>query len=124
MDLKIAARMIAVLALGAAMIAAVVALRGDGAKDGFGDAPAQNPRDPGGEPARSELARCRDIGPAALNDAACRQAWAESRRRFFQTSKPAEPPQPNPERFGPAQSPATGTTAQPPAGKTDEAARP
>lgn len=116
MDLKIAARMIAVLALGAAMTAAVVALRGDGPEE----APAQNLRDPGGEPARSELARCRDIGQAALDDAACRKAWAENRRRFFDTARPGEPAQPKPERFGPAPA-AADTTAQPPAnaGKAD-----
>jgi conjugative transfer region protein TrbK len=122
MDLKIAARMIAVLTLGSSLTAAVMVLRGDGPEGTPGDAPtAQSLRDPGGEPAANELARCRDIGPAALEDAACRKAWAENRRRFLETAKPRELPLPKPERFGhaPAASP-----AQPPAGKADEAARP
>ncbi|MER8423215.1 putative entry exclusion protein TrbK-alt [Mesorhizobium sp. M1403] len=87
MDLKIAARMTAVLALGAAMTAAFMALRGDGSQD------ASSPRSahPGGEPASIELARCRDIGMAAIDDDACRKAWAENRRRFLRPSRPVAP---------------------------------
>lgn len=98
MDLRIAARMFAVLALVAAMVVAAMALRGNGPEDasalgGF--------RDPGGEPVRrspveAELLRCRDIGMAALNDASCREAWAENRRRFFGNDRPAAAA---PERF-------------------------
>lgn len=122
MNLKIAARMIAVLTLGSGLTAAVMALRGDGPEGTPGDAPtAQSLRDPGGEPAGNELARCRDIGPAALEDAACRKAWAENRRRFLETAKPGELPLPKPERFGRA--PAASPT-QPPAGNASEAARP
>ncbi|MER8479274.1 putative entry exclusion protein TrbK-alt [Mesorhizobium sp. M1163] len=86
MDLKIAARMTAVLALGAAMTAAFMALRGDGSQD------ASSPRSahPGGEPS-VELARCRDIGMAAIDDDACRKAWAENRRRFLRPSRPVAP---------------------------------
>ncbi|MCW8057264.1 putative entry exclusion protein TrbK-alt [Agrobacterium tumefaciens] len=96
MDLKIAARMIAVLAVGAAMTAAVMALRGDGPENGMEDAPAQSLHHPGGEPThaplgRSELARCRDLGMSAADDAACRKAWAENRRRFFGSER-SEPP--------------------------------
>jgi conjugative transfer region protein TrbK len=83
MDLKIAARMIAVLAIGAAMIAAVAALREAGSED---TAPATRLRDPGGEPAIAELVRGRDLGMAAADDAACMRAWAENRRRFLETS--------------------------------------
>ncbi|MER8595929.1 MULTISPECIES: putative entry exclusion protein TrbK-alt [unclassified Mesorhizobium] len=87
MDLKIAARITAVLALGAAMTAASMALRGGGSQN------ASSPRSayPGGEPAGVELARCRDIGMAAIDDDACRKAWAESRRRFLQPSRPIAP---------------------------------
>ena len=99
MDLKIAAR-VAVLAIGAAMTAAVMALRGDGPENGTEDAPAQSLHHPGGEPAHSELGRCRDLGMAAADDAACRKAWAENRRRFFGNQKPGRPPAPKPERFG------------------------
>ncbi|TIO07776.1 putative entry exclusion protein TrbK-alt [Mesorhizobium sp.] len=87
MDPKIAARMIAVLALGAAMTAAFMALRGNGSQD------ASSPRSarPGGEPAAIELARCRDIGMAAIDDEACRKMWAKNRRRFLGSSRPATP---------------------------------
>lgn len=92
MDLKIAARMTAVLALGAAMTAAFMVLRGDGSQD------ASSPRSarPGGEPATVELARCRDIGMAAASDEACRKAWAENRRRFLQPSRRVSPYAPPP----------------------------
>ncbi|MET2830988.1 putative entry exclusion protein TrbK-alt [Mesorhizobium shangrilense] len=87
MNLKIAARMTAVLALGAAMTAAFMALRGDGSQE------ASSPRSahPGGEPARVELARCRDIGMAAIADKACRKIWAENRRRFLQPTQHVSP---------------------------------
>lgn len=79
MTLKIVARIVAVLALASAVIAAVAALRGSGTEV----SPLLRLRDPGGDPARKELLRCRDIGKAALDDAACRRAWADSRRRFL-----------------------------------------
>ncbi|AZO05120.1 MULTISPECIES: putative entry exclusion protein TrbK-alt [unclassified Mesorhizobium] len=87
MNLKIAARMIAVLALVAAMTAAFMVLRGDGSQD------ASSPRfaHPGGEPARAELDRCRNIGMAAIADAACRKAWVENRRRFLQPTSHVSP---------------------------------
>jgi conjugative transfer region protein TrbK len=93
MDLKIAARMIAVLAIGAAMIAAVAALREAGSE---GNAPASPLHDPGGEPVlppfgNAELVRCRDLGMAAADDTACKKAWAEHRRRFFETPEPRRP---------------------------------
>ena len=87
MDLRIAARMSAVLALCAAMTAAFMALRGDGSQN------ASSPRSarPGGEPAKVELARCRAIGIAAVSDGACSRAWAENRRRFLRPSRPVAP---------------------------------
>lgn len=108
MDLKIAARTVAVIAIGAGLIAAIGALRGEDAPDA--DASPGIVR-PGGEPdPRRELSRCRDLGAAALEDTACRKAWAENRRRFLQTDKPAiskeEPAMPKPERFGVAPAPA------------------
>lgn len=110
MDLKIAARTVAVIAIGAGLIAAIGALRDDDAPDA--DASPGIVR-PGGKPdPRRELIRCRDLGAAALEDAACRKAWAESRRRFLQTGEPAFPKEgpamPKPERFGPAPAPAEG----------------
>lgn len=41
------------------------------------------------DPLALELARCREIGVAAKDDAACEAAWAENRRRFF-TYHPAD----------------------------------
>ncbi|MGV2052462.1 putative entry exclusion protein TrbK-alt [Agrobacterium sp. 22-209-1] len=95
MDLKIAARMIAVFAIGAGLIAAITALHDDEDRP---DADAPRIERPGGDPARkSELVRCRDLGTAALEDTACRKAWAENRRRFFHMDKPdrSTPPKQN-----------------------------
>lgn len=68
------------LAVGAAIVAAALHFR-PGAGGGFvsthdraaisSDALAQ------------DMSRCRAIGMAAANDAACEAAWAENRRRFF-----------------------------------------
>lgn len=96
MDLKIAARMIAVLAIAGTMIAAVMVLREDDTEV----APVLPLRNPGGEPVRSELLRCLDLGMAAAGDPACMKAWAENRRRFFERSEPPRPAEPKPERFG------------------------
>jgi conjugative transfer region protein TrbK len=117
MDARIAARMIAVLALGAAMTAAVMALRGDGTED----AAPHSLRHPGGEPANSELVRCRDLGIPAANDPTCRKAWAENRRRFLQprepdhavTPRPERPAMPKPERFGDGEAGKPKTTVPP-----------
>ena len=42
------------------------------------------------DPLAGELARCRAIGMAALEDAACKAAWAENRRRFFAVGSTAD----------------------------------
>ena len=42
------------------------------------------------DPLAGELARCRAIGMAALEDAACKAAWAENRRRFFSAGSTAD----------------------------------
>ncbi|KXF79443.1 hypothetical protein ATN84_07035 [Paramesorhizobium deserti] len=92
MDLKIAARMIAVFAIGAGLTAAITALHDD--EDRF-DVRAPRIARPGGDPAsRSELIRCRDLGAAARADAACHKAWAENRHRFFQFNRPDRPTPP------------------------------
>ncbi|WP_320203089.1 putative entry exclusion protein TrbK-alt [Agrobacterium rosae] len=87
MDLKIAARMTAVFALGAGLTAAIVALQDEDATD----AKVPGIGHPGGEPVNTGLARCRDLGMAAADDAACRKAWAENRRRFFAPDRPVAP---------------------------------
>jgi conjugative transfer region protein TrbK len=86
MVLKIAARMLAVFALGAGLTAAIVALQEDAT-----DAKGSSIGRPGGEPVNTWLARCRDLGMAAADDATCRKAWAENRRRFFATGRPVAP---------------------------------
>lgn len=87
MDLKIAARMTAVFALGAGLTATIVTLQDEVATDAY---PPRIGR-PGGEPVNTGLSRCRDLGMAAVNDAACRKAWAENRRRFFATDRLVAP---------------------------------
>lgn len=87
MDLKIAARLLAVFALSAGLTAAIVALQDEDATD----AKAPGIGRSGGEPVNTGLARCRDLGMAAADDAACRKAWAENRRRFFATDRPVAP---------------------------------
>ncbi|WP_334146655.1 putative entry exclusion protein TrbK-alt [Hyphomicrobium sp.] len=83
MTIQIAARVIAVLSLAVAMMAAVMTVR-----DGTETDSAPDLRHPGGEPAVSELHRCRDIGVQAIDDDACRKAWAHHRRRFIATGQP------------------------------------
>lgn len=96
MDTKIAARMIAVFAIGAGLTAAITALHDDEDRP---DASAPRIERPGGDPsplsaAKSQLGRCRDLGTAALEDVACRKAWAENRRCFFRMDKPDRPTPP------------------------------
>ena len=50
---------------------------------------------PSADPLARELVRCRAIGMAAKDDAACASAWAENRCRFF-TYAPAAASSPNP----------------------------
>ena len=44
---------------------------------------AQPPAAAKADPLSATLIRCNDLGTAALDDAACKSAWAESRRRFL-----------------------------------------
>ncbi len=80
MDWKLAARVIVVLAVAALMVACAIALRPDATEE----APAPTVQPQSGEPASSELLRCREIGTAALDDAGCKKAWADSRRHFLE----------------------------------------
>jgi conjugative transfer region protein TrbK len=41
-------------------------------------------------PLADQLARCRAIGMAAIEDAACKAAWVENRRRFFAAGSTAD----------------------------------
>ncbi|MBX5137703.1 putative entry exclusion protein TrbK-alt [Rhizobium lentis] len=94
MDLKIAARMTAVIAIGAGLTATLMAIS---QRQGPEETPVFRSLDPGGEPeneARRELIRCRDLGAEALKDKACLKAWLESRRRFLKPSQSGEPAAP------------------------------
>lgn len=95
MNLKIAARMTAVLAIGAGLTATLMAF---GQRQGPEETPLFRALNPGGEPetdaARIELLRCRDLGAEALRDKACLKAWLESRRRFLKPSQSGQPAAP------------------------------
>lgn len=80
MDWKLATRVVAVLAVAVLMVACAIALR----PDGNDEPPAQTVQPQSNEPASSELLRCREIGAAALDDAGCKKAWADSRRHFLE----------------------------------------
>jgi conjugative transfer region protein TrbK len=54
------------------------------------------------DPLGRELARCRAIGLAAADDADCKAAWAENRRRFFGSSAPEAAATPQKSEITPA----------------------
>jgi len=80
MDWEVVARVAAVLAVAALLVACAIALRPDAADE----PPPQLVQSQSGEPASSELLRCRELGAAALDDAGCKKAWADSRRHFLE----------------------------------------
>lgn len=80
MDWKLATRVFAVLAVAVVMVACAIALHPDATEEAL--APTTQPQRE--EPASSELLRCREIGAAALDDAGCKKAWADSRRHFLE----------------------------------------
>jgi conjugative transfer region protein TrbK len=88
--IKAIARALGFAAAAAAIIATMLYLRHNDAKPAEHIAvSAASPA----EPLARELARCRAIGMAAQEDAACSAAWAENRRRFFTYApRSASPP--------------------------------
>jgi len=80
MDWKVAPKVFAVLAFAVVMAACAIALRPNGPEG----PPERTLESLGREPAASELLRCREIGAAALDDAGCKKAWADSRRHFLE----------------------------------------
>ena len=70
-----------VLGLGVALVALLLWL----SARAIGDAgPSAQPAPSGKtDPLRADLIRCNELGAAALDDAACKEAWAENRRRFL-----------------------------------------
>ena len=78
--IKATARVIGLLAIGAAIVATDPHLRQHGVSPtDRAAAGAGAPRDP----LARELLRCQAIGIKAKDDAACEAAWAKNRRRFF-----------------------------------------
>jgi conjugative transfer region protein TrbK len=80
MDWRVAAKVVAVLAFATVMAACAIALRPNGPEG----SPEQTVKSRGGEPNAGELLRCREIGAAALDDAGCKKAWADSRHHFLE----------------------------------------
>jgi conjugative transfer region protein TrbK len=87
MDWKLAARVVAVLAVAILMVACAIALRPDASDE----PPPPTVQSQSGEPASSELLRCRELGAGALDDAGCKKAWADSRRHFLEGNSGARP---------------------------------
>ena len=82
-DVKVVRRSMLLAGIGATLIAGAVFMAGKEDEDGLRVrsvtlAPALTET-----PLRAEFARCNALGTAAADDAACRAAWAENRRRFF-----------------------------------------
>lgn len=72
-------KLVAIVMGGIALMAAAIELK-DAVQQERG-APSAAPVD---DPLRAELARCRTLTPERLQtDTACREAWAENRKRFF-----------------------------------------
>lgn len=72
---------LAILVLIAVMAAALVALFHSRVADAYG--PSALP-----PPVSATLDRCRRAGPPAGDDPACRAAWADARKAFFQIEEP------------------------------------
>lgn len=74
-------RILFVLGLVAGLIAVLLWLS---ARPSVDDSARARPAAAGkADPLAAALVRCNDLGSAALDDAACKRAWAESRRRFL-----------------------------------------
>jgi conjugative transfer region protein TrbK len=82
-DAKAVRRALVLGALGAALIAAAVVMAGKEDEDGLRVRSSTLVAAPSENPLAAEFARCNGLGNAAVDDAGCRAAWAENRRRFF-----------------------------------------
>jgi conjugative transfer region protein TrbK len=82
------ARTVGYAAVAAAIVAAALHIRHDGAS--IAVLPAMQAAD--ADSLARELAHCREIGMAADDDPACIEAWAENRRRFFTYGRPGSAP--------------------------------
>lgn len=91
-DIPVLARAVAVVLLGLAVL--MVVIHGGGERPEF--ITSIDPATIETTPLQTELARCKDLGMAAADDARCKAAWAESRARFLRTdpSSPVAPVKP------------------------------
>jgi conjugative transfer region protein TrbK len=88
MDPKMLVRIIAVVLLAATLLACAVELGRLGpVPEPSAASPEQNPN-----PLSAELTRCKALGDAAVDDAACKEAWTKSRERFFGNQTPQQNP--------------------------------
>lgn len=76
-------RALVLAVIGAALIAAVVAVMANSDADGLRVRSTTIERVPLQDPLATAFARCNGLGTAAADDAACRVAWAANRLRFF-----------------------------------------
>ncbi|WP_421871832.1 putative entry exclusion protein TrbK-alt [Nitratireductor rhodophyticola] len=81
MDAGIFARTLVVIIVVIGLAAAIMVAQKD-RPDSETGSPRPAAKQEGGR-LRSELRRCRDLGPEAADDAACIAAWAESRDHFL-----------------------------------------
>ena len=87
------ARAFGVLVILAALIAAAIHLRPS--EPQITVLVDSGPFAPLKDPLEKELARCRRLGMAALDDSSCKAAWSENRRRFFDDAASALSPAPD-----------------------------
>jgi conjugative transfer region protein TrbK len=79
MDSNMVLRLGAVGLLGLVLFGAALALREPDAQEPIRIFPAVVPADP----LAAELTRCRELGPGAAGNQACKEVWAQNRARFF-----------------------------------------
>ena len=82
-DAKVLRRLLVLGGIGVALIAAAVVMAGKEDEDGLRIRSVTLAPTLTETPLQAEFARCNALGTAAADDAACRAAWAENRRRFF-----------------------------------------
>ncbi len=82
-DAKAVRRALVLGGVGVGLIAAAVVMAGKEDEDGLRVRSSTLAPAPVQDPLAAEFARCNGLGTAAADDAGCRAAWAENRRRFF-----------------------------------------
>ena len=87
MDPKFIVRAIAVALLAGTVLACAVEVGRLGRGSDPAETPSQDNQD-NNDPLATELARCKALGAEAVNDAACKAAWAKSRERFLAPGAP------------------------------------